>query len=348
MRLLAPFVAALALVAAGCAGDDEVTALPEGKFIAASQSLTPKVALFAEPVTARVDVLVDRERFDPDRIEIGADFKPYERDGEIRRTREDQGRYTHLRFEYTLRCLVYECLPEVGGGPPQVQPGGLPPDLGSLGGGFGERKTVSLPAASILYDDPEKNKKEAVTRVAWPPAQIVSRLNFGDTQVTGIGFPFEASTTPLSEPTYRVSPGVLAVGLMGLALLLLALPLALIVRALRKEHEVVEKPEPELSPLEQAVRLVEWAARDGGLEERRQALEVLAVELDEPEPDLARDARRIAWTPPEPDREAMGLLVEAVREALPEQLAAEASVEHGPAETETEEVQQEERDAAPA
>jgi hypothetical protein len=343
MRLLAPLAAVLVLVAAGCAGDDEVTALPEGKFIAASQTLSPKVALFAEPVTARVDVLVDRERFDPDRVEVSTNFEPYERDGEIRRTREDQGQYTHLRFEYTLRCLVYACLPEVGGGPPQVQPGGLPPPVGSQGGGFGERKTVSLPPARVTYDDPEKGK-QPVTNVNFPVAQIVSRLNFGDTQVTGIGFPFEANVTPLTEPTYRLSAGVLAAGLIGLALLLLALPIALIVRALRREDEMVEEAEPELSPLEQALRLVEWS-RDQSLEERREALEALAFQLDEPEPELARDARRIAWTPPEPDPEAMGLLVEAVREALPEEQEAEHVEQLDPVEAED---AVEERDAAPA
>jgi len=347
MRLLAPLVVMLALVATGCAGDDEVAALPEGKFIAASQTLTPKVALFAEPVTARVDVLVDRERFDPERVTVASNFEPYERDGEIRRTREDQGQYTHLRFEYTLRCLVYACLPEVGGGPPQVQPGGLPPPIQNRNGGFGERKTVNLPAARVVYDDPEKGK-QPVTNVSWPVAQSVSRLNFGDTTVTGIGFPFSASTTPLSEPTYRLSPGVLAAGLLGLALLLLALPVALIVRALRKEDEVVEEPEPELSALEKALRLVEWS-RDQSLEERREALEALAFELDEPEPELAREARRIAWTPPEPDPEAMGLLVEAVRAALPAEPEAETGVAGEPVELAgRQEAEEEERDAASA
>jgi hypothetical protein len=356
MRLLAPLsgvVVLLALLAAGCAGDDEATALPEGRFIAVSQSLEPKVGLFAEPVTARVDVLLDRERYDPDRIDLAANFQPYEKDGDVRRSREDQGRFTHLRFEYTLRCLVYACLPEVGGGPPEVQPGGLPPPVSSQNGGFGERKTVNLPAASVVYDDPEKGKK-AVTKVGWPTAQIVSRLNFGDTQVTGIGFPFEASFTPLDEPTYRMSPGVLAAGLVGLALLLLALSAALVVRALRKDGEVAEEAEPELTPLEKALRLVEWSAREGGLEERREALEALAFELDEREPGLARDARRIAWTPPEPDREAMGLLVEAVRDALPEEPTAKSETDvlpeaaEEPEEAEAEDAETEERDAAPA
>jgi hypothetical protein len=309
--LAAAFVAGLAFLAAGCGGGEDVPALPKGKFMATSQSFTPKVALFAEPIVARIDVLLDTQRYDPDRIDIAADFAPYEKEGDPVRTRRDQGRYTHLRFEYTVRCLVYACLPEVAGGPPEVQPGGLPAPVGSQAGGFGERKTVDLKPANVTYDHPEKGKQR-VRRISWPVVQAVSRLNFGDTNVTGIGFPFEANVTPLPEASYRVSPGLLGVGLIAAGLLLLALPALLVVRAFRKEPEVVEEPEPELSPLERALRLVEWS-RDKGPEERREALEALAFELDEPDPELAWESRRIAWTPPEPDRAAMGRLVEAVR-----------------------------------
>jgi hypothetical protein len=118
------------------------------------------------------------------------------------------------------------------------------------------------------------------------------------------------------------------------------------VRALRREDEAAEEPEPELSPLEKALRLVEWS-RGEGLEERREALEALALELDDPEPALAREARRIAWTPPEPDPEAMGLLVEAVREALPETPAGPEFADE-PEPAELEKTPEEERDAAPA
>jgi hypothetical protein len=323
--LAAAFVTGFAFLAAGCGGGEDVPALPEGKFMATSQSFTPKVTLFAEPIVARIDVLVDTERYDPERIDVTADFAPYEKEGDVVRTRRDQGRYTHLRFEYTVRCLVYACLPEVGGGPPEVQPGGLPPPVGSQGGGFGERKTIDLKSASITYDHPEKGK-QAVRRISWPPVQAVSRLNFADTNVTGIGFPFEANVTPLPEASYRVSPGLLGAGLIAAGLLLLALPALLVVRLLRKEPEVVEEPEPELSPLERALRLVEWS-RDQGPEERREALEALAFELDDPEPELAWEARRIAWTPPEPDREAMGRLVETVRAPAEAEEAAEAEAE---------------------
>ena len=63
-----------ALAAAGCGGGDETPTLPEGRFMAASQSITPRVHLFAEPITARVDVIVDTERYDAHRIRLVTEF----------------------------------------------------------------------------------------------------------------------------------------------------------------------------------------------------------------------------------------------------------------------------------
>ena len=311
MRALAGVVAALAVLAVGCGGDGDVPALPEGKFIATTRSLTPRVQLFAEPVVARVDVLVDSERYDPDRVRVAASFAPYERDGDVVLTRRDQGRYTHLRYEFIVRCLTYECLPEVGGGPPEVQPGGLPPATQT--GGFGERKTFTLKAARVLYDDPDKGAQR-VRNVSWPVIQSVSRLNLGDTNVAGIGFPFEASVTPLPQASYRISPALFGIGLLIAALALLALPVGLIARSLRRKPPPVVEEEPELTPLERALRLVEWACdRDG--EERRAALEALAGALDAGESELGADARRLAWSRVPPAPEAMRRLVRSVRES---------------------------------
>ena len=312
MRVLFCSVAGLALLAAGCGGGGDVPALPEGRFIATSQSITPRVQLFADPVVARVDVIVDRDHFDPELVRVAGNFKPYEREGEVVRTRKDLGRYTHLRYEFTVRCLTYACLPKVGGGPPQVQPGGLPPPSTGAGG-FGERKTVKLKAARVLYDDPEGSTR-VLRNVAWPAVQAVSRLNFGDTAVTGIGFPFEASVTPLPEASYRVSPALLGAGLLLGALALLALPAILVVRTLRREPPPMVEEEPELTPLERALELVGWA-RERSEAERRESLEALAVELELESSELTDDARRLAWSSTAPPPAAMGDLVESVREA---------------------------------
>lgn len=302
----------VALLGAGCGGGEGSPPLPEGRFIAASQSITPDVQLFAEPVIARVDVIVDRDRFDPAFVRVAGKFEPYELDGEIVRTRRDLGGYTHLRYEFTLRCLVYGCLEEVGGGPAEPLAGGIPPPVETQGGGFGERKTVELVPARVVYDDPE-GKTRVLRSVFWPPVQSVSRLNFGDTEVTGIGFPFEASVTPLPGVSYRVSPPLLAAGLLLGALALLALPAVLVGRSLRREPPAMCS-ESELSALEKALRLVEWA-RERSDAERREALEALAVELEAGESELAAPARRLAWSRARPSPEAADELVQSVRES---------------------------------
>jgi hypothetical protein len=317
VKLLAILALSVALVAGGgCGGGGDTPSLPKGRFLAARETVTPRVHLFAEPIVARVDVIVDGDRYDPDRIRLVPEFKPYEEQGDPVVKRRDSGRYTHLSYEYTLRCLVYECLQEVGGGPPEIQPGGIPPPPGAQAGGFGERNTTRFDAARVVYDDPEKGDR-TVQNVSWPEVQSVSRLNYADVSsggVGGIGFPFSASVTPLPEASYRVSPNLLGAGLLVGALVLLALPAALVVRAIRREDEVVVEEEPELPPLEKALVLVEWA-RERGEAERREALEVLAVELDAQGSPLARDARRLAWSPAPPLSAAMTGVVNAVRES---------------------------------
>jgi hypothetical protein len=316
VRSPAGVVACLALLAAGCGGEGDVPPLPEGRSLAVEQSLTPDVQLFAEPVVARVDVLVDGERFDPSRVRVAGFFDPFELDGEVARERRDQGRYTHLRYEFTLRCLVWECLPHTDDpGATPVSVGGdvqRPPPVG----GVRDRRTHKLRAARVLYDDPQKGTQR-VSNVTWPEVVSVSRLNFSDRDVSVLGFPFEASVTPLPEASYRFPPTLVGIGLVVAALALLALPAGLVVRSFRRQPApVVEMEEPELAPLERALRLVEWAC-EGEPAERREALEVLAGELEaEDRADLAEDARRLAWSRESPSPEAAVQLVQRVREAV--------------------------------
>jgi hypothetical protein len=310
MRARAVLATGFAVLATGCGGGDGVPPLPEGRFLTASQSITPRVHLFGDAVLARIDLIVDRERFDPDRLRLATDFEPYEQEGEVVRKERDLGRDTHLRYEFRLRCVVYECLEEVLGGPPQVLPGGIPPPPGGHSG-FGERKSTIFKAARVLYDDPEKGTQR-VRNVHWPEMQSVSRLNYADTSVTGIGFPFEASVTPLHEATTRASPALLGAGFLLGAVVLLGLAAALFASLLRRQAPVVVEAAPELSPLERALQLVEWA-RKRPEPERREALEVLAVELDPNESELSEAARKLAWSPAVPSADAIDDLIESVR-----------------------------------
>jgi hypothetical protein len=317
MKALGGVLAGLVLLAAGCGrgGGDEVTPLPEGRFIATKHTLRPEVQLFAEPVVARVEILVDTERFDPDRIRIEGFFEPYEQDGATVRTRRDQGRYTHLRFELRLRCLVYQCLPHTGDEEapqaPTVGTGALPAPAGV--GEVRDRKTHKLRPARIVYDDPEKGPQR-VRNISWPQIVSVSRLNFSDRDVSVIGFPFEAAVTPLPAATYRISPSLAGLSLLAGALALLALPASLVARTLRRKPPPIVEEEPDVPPLEQALQLVEWAReREAG--DRREALEVLAGELDDETPELAEDARRLAWSREQPSADALEEVVRRVREA---------------------------------
>ena len=311
--VLVLLAAALASLGAGCGGS-ETRPLPQGRAMAASWSIAPVVALFGEPVEARVDVLVDREQLDPERIAFEPDFTPFEVVGDPSVSRRDLGGFTQLQYEWTLRCITLGCIKLVNGGPQPIQPGGIPPPVTGQGG-FGERKTVRLKPVPISYED-EDGKTRVLRRVAWPDVQSISRLNLADTSTTGIGFPFRASVTPLPAATFRISPWLLGPLLLAVAVALIVFAGVVFWRVLRREPApVVEETGPELTPLERALQLVEWSCGQANGTDRRKALEVLASELaTDGRPDLVDDARGLAWSHAPPSPEAAGRIVTRVRE----------------------------------
>jgi hypothetical protein len=300
---VAAVLALLALPLAGCGGSDEGARLPLGRQIAARATFTPTVHVFAEPVAAELEVIVDREHLDPDRVRPDVRFLPYDVD-HTSSTREDHGRFAVLRYAWTLRCLRIACIPEI-----------LPSDAGEAESGRGERRTFRVRAAQVRYEEASDGSR-VLTRAAWPELVSVSRLKQSD--VPQYGFVFKVNVTPLPEPDYRVSPTLLGAGLLAGAAALLALPAGLAIGWLRRRRPpppAEEEREP-LTPLERALQLVEWASSLENGSERREALEVLAVELEEVErPDLARSARTLAWSPPAPSADAAERLVADVREA---------------------------------
>lgn len=300
--LLVP--AAIVLLAAGCGGEEATSDLPLGKRLAATASLDPAVHVFAEPVAATVEVVVDTDQVDPDRVRIETEFLPYDVKAE-REGREERGRFVVLRREFLLRCLRLGCIPEI-----------LPSAAGEAETGRGERRAIRLPAARVLYEDDE-GKTKLLQKAAWPEVVSVSRLKQSDVPQFD-RFIFKTGVTPLPEADYRISPAALGLGLLAAALALLALPAVLLVRWLRARRPVpVVVAEPELTPLERALRLVEWANERANGAERREALEHLAVELEGDErAELVRSARTLAWSPASPSPEDAGRLVADVRGAV--------------------------------
>lgn len=300
-RLLALVLVGLALT--GCGGDGP--APPPGKSFATQRSLTPAAHLFADPVEARVDVIVDREKLDPDRVRVRVDFLPYRMVDGLRRSREDYSRFTHLRYEATLRCLTVACVPQ---------------RLGSiLGGqeGRGERRTFRFGPARVLYDDPMTGRTRNLRRVWWPPLDSISRLATVNPQLGFLapGAELEATLAPVREPDYRVPPWLLAAALLAAAGAVLSFPAVRFARWHRSRRPL-EEPVSPVSALERALLQVE-RARDGGDDEaQRDALEALALALDaNGGAPHARNARRLAWSPERPEPDETTRLVAAVREA---------------------------------
>ncbi len=296
-------VVSLAAIASGCGGSDQATRLPGGHAVVSSTSFTPPSHLFAEPVTAELDLVVDPRKLDPDRIHVRTDFEPYDVLSATRQ-REDLGGLTRFRYVFTLRCLLIQCIPKI-----------IPSFAGPEESGRGDRLTFTFPRTRIMYRD-ASGKARPVGNAAWPTLESVSRINASSIPEIGPGsqFIFKTDVTPLPAATYRITPTTLAVLLLVLACLLLVLPAALLLRWWRARHpEAVEEEEPEVPPLERALRLVEWTAARDVVPEKREALEVLASELDVEGPPLADTARRVAWSPPPPSRPETDELVDDVR-----------------------------------
>ena len=197
-------------------------------------------------------------------MQLKAAFAPYKPAGAMRVTRHDAGSLTELNYTVPLRCLELACISGIGT---------------SVNPQAGAPRSFRFAPGSLLYTDPGKKTPRLLRAVVWPKLESASRINGQDpTQV--FGFPFRGSLTPLPSITYRVSPPVLAAILLVLAALLLVLPITLVVRRLRRRPPPVEEPEPEVTPLERALQLVEWSRGRPDPEERRSALEALAAELD--------------------------------------------------------------------
>ena len=300
MKRIAVVVAAVALLA-GCAGDGGQDAAPPGKDLATSRSLTPTAHLFGEFVHARVDVIVDREKLDPDRVRAKLDFLPYRIQSGVTHSRDDFSHFTRLRWEATLRCMTIACVPSR-----------LQSVLGEQEG-RGERRTYRFTPARVDYEDPETGKVRRLKNVFWPPLDAISRLSPDEQQIPayaslGPGGEFGATLAPVAEPTYRLPAWLLGGALLAIALALLAFPAALVAREIRRRRPEPQAEQP-LSPLELALLRVERVRDQGDAEEQREALEALAYELDGD--GRASRVRALAWQPDAPTAgETTALIVE--------------------------------------
>jgi hypothetical protein len=293
-RLVALALAALAvgtIVGVLALGRDQDESRSPSRFdrtISVRTSLEPRVHLFGDPITAHIDLRFDKRRVRPDNIVLDALFRPYEQVGPERRRRLDVGETARLRISYPLQCLARACSP---GGP---------------------RRQIRFPPLRVQYVLRDVRAR-ATDTAEWPPLDVASRLGAFDIQEAR----WRADLDPPAV-SYRAGPGRLAAGLGGSALVLALGACLLAWRLLerRPDEEAEAAPAETRPPLERALEHVGLVSANGGLPERRRALERLARELERvEEPTLAARARRLAWAPGQPDRTAVDHLTADVRDA---------------------------------
>jgi hypothetical protein len=275
------------------------SALPNGAPLASTASMEPSVVQFGDPLTARIDIAVDTKKVDPDRVRIATDFRPFDRLSQ-HRTRRDAGRITYIRETYRLRCLSRDCV--------QVLP-----SVASAAGGAkpsGRRATQVRPARIYV----QGRSSVQPTLLQWPTIESVTRVNQSEAQLQT--FFYHADLKPPAR-SYALPTGGLLWLLLLVFLALFAVPVTLVVRRIRAYRRARgPAPREELPPLERALRLLEWANRQPAGENRRRALELVALELLRGgRHDLGDEARELAWSPPAPPPEEAGKLGTRVRSA---------------------------------
>jgi hypothetical protein len=301
-RLLVLALVAAALVAAGAivvaardsGADDESTLRP----VRARTSVSDRVVAFGDTITARVDVALDLRQVDPDAVRVRATFGAWRRVGPARMVRTDAGSSSHLRATYVLRCAKQACVPE--------------------------RDTLPFDFPPARVEFTNRAGGRGALRSDWPLVTLHSRLGSADLANAS---PWRVDVSNPPDPSYRASPALVTALVLGASLLLLAGAGALGYagwprRVVEPEPEPEPEPEVRLTPLEQALELLEDAARANGAADQRRSLELVAEVLGArgEEDGLAASARALAWSPTPPLPDDTKQLAARVRGALEDEL----------------------------
>jgi hypothetical protein len=280
--------------------------VPEGPppEVTADVVVAPREVLFGDTVTARFDVVVDKQRVDPDSVRVAADFDPWEVAGKPNARRQDDGGTSYVRITYLLRCVSGTCVPS------------------------GQSGRYTFRPARIAYGAASDQRiEESSIEVPLPPIRVYSRFAVANRDADPFSSPWRADVLTLPAVSYGISPGLLILVLLSGAALAIAGAVALAYVAWpRRQPAPPPLPAPPppvrvLSPLEQALELLEDSIRVNGAAEQRRALEQVAEQLELSEwgdSKLAREARVLAWSEDVPPVEQTTSLAAQVRDVLPE------------------------------
>jgi hypothetical protein len=267
----------LVAVGLGWIGGGSTTAGAPATPLAVKTTLSPRPVFFGDPVTADVEVQLDRNTVDPASVRVSPQFDPFVPDGAPQMRENRVGRRETIRYRYTLQCLSDTCLPQRKD-PLVIQ---LPP--------------VAVTAAA--------GGKALRTTATWPVTAILSRLQKKDLGSYQPHFRRPAAVPP---PKYAISPSrtadlLTAIGAV-LALVALGVLAGELARLLQRRRlaKAVRR-----TPLEEALAYTRDAASRPDPADRRKALELLARTLEsEGDPSLADTTADVAWSEeaPTPER----------------------------------------------
>lgn len=299
---------AAVVVLAALARDDGPTEQPRAETppeIEAEATIAPRPVLFGDTVRASVDVMLDTERVDPDSVRVAADFSPWEVIGRPERRIASTDEQAHVRSTFVLRCLSGACVPA------------------------GQSGLYEFPEGRVSFTRRGGPLDESSIAVRLPAVRVYSRL----TDVTAVddsrpSVPWRADLLSLPAPSFRVAPGTLVLLLLLGAIVATAGAVALAYAAWPRAALApppppapLPPPGPVLSPLEQALVLLENAVRVDGAADQRRALELVAEELERAawgDPELAQAARALAWSEGVPPVRQTTELAARVRSVLDE------------------------------
>jgi len=233
---------------------------------------------FGDVVPGRLDVLVPAS-VDPGSVRVHATFAPYRLVAPMRLERWRDRGTAILRYRFELECLDTGCAPRE------------------------DRAGFLFPPVRV--DFRTRAGRPGRRQAEWPTIAVVPRPK------PPLFSPWETGLRPLPAPSYRVPPRLAAVFALALALASLALAGWLVRPLLRRAGGT--SPEPAL--LERALRAVRRAARLDDVDERRRALDLLAVALRGGATREREAARRLAWSRPSPPAAAMDELADRVERA---------------------------------
>lgn len=270
--------------------------------IEARATVAPQVLLFGDTVLAHVDVVVDPARVDPGSVRVDVDVTPFEILGRDLAVEDLDGLAT-VRTTLRIRCATASCVPP------------------------GEFETYQLPAARIAFAPVGGAIGTAPLELPLPSLRVYSRFAAlgGQPEDESVG-PWRADLRSLPAPTYRLDPRLLVSLLLAAAAFAALVGGTLAHRAWPRRVPAVEPepepPPPDLTPLEQALALLERSIAADGAPGRRRALELVALELEQAawgDRELAGAARALAWSEDAPAVGATSRVAARVRAALPPQ-----------------------------